>query len=45
MVINLIMVVGLELGVLGGAGEGDDVTDVSHAGDEEDDALKAEAEP
>ena len=45
MVINLIMVVGLEICVLWCTWEGDDVTDVGHAGDEEDDALKAEAEP
>ena len=35
---------GLEFGGLGGAGEGDDVADVGHAGDEEHEALEAEAE-
>ena len=35
---------GLELGGLGGAGDGDDVAEVGHAGDEEHEALEAEAE-
>jgi len=35
---------GLELGVLGSAREGDDIADVLHARDEEDEALEAEAE-
>ena len=34
----------LEFGSLGGAGEGNDVADVGHAGDEEHQALEAEAE-
>ena len=34
----------LELGVLRRAGEGDDVADVLHAGDEENQALETEAE-
>lgn len=33
-----------KLRVAGGAGEGDDVADVGHAGDELDDTLKAESE-
>lgn len=35
---------GLEFGVVGSAGEGDDVTDVGHAGHEEYETLEAEAE-
>ena len=35
---------GSEFGVAGGAGEGDDVADVLHAGGELDGALEAEAE-
>ena len=34
----------LELGALGSTGEGDDVADVLHAGDEEDQALEAQTE-
>ena len=34
----------LELGTLGSTGEGDDVADVLHTGDEQDEALEAQAE-
>ena len=34
----------LELCVLGGTGEGDDIADVLHAGDEENEALETETE-
>ena len=34
----------LELAIIGGAGEGDHVADIGHAGDELHHALKAEAE-
>ncbi len=40
----LLLVAALELGGLRGAGEGDDVADVGHAGDKEQQALEAQAE-
>ena len=35
---------GLEVGVVWRAGEGDHVTDVGHASDEEDESLEAQSE-
>ena len=38
------MMVALEFGVVGGAGEGDYVADVGHSGDEEHQTLEAQSE-
>ena len=35
----------LELGALGSTGEGNDVADVLHTGDEQDETLEAQSEP